>query len=225
MTDDGPQVNSALDARLRAAHRALRELAPPKTVAAAEDAYLPEIVEDLEKLTRLAQEAAAADLGPNFRWTTPELPDDLPASITVQVDLDGGVHDVPPGVSGVGTWENSALARAGRAYKNGCDLNFQPGEGGIWLLHVVPYSAWEGSGQTQWHGTLAGFAILHDRDEDGEYESLAHLWTAPAWRRRAIGTSLVRAARERFPVSQLEGPLTDGGRLLLEACAPDLPER
>ncbi|GAA3514141.1 GNAT family N-acetyltransferase [Georgenia daeguensis] len=225
MTDDDPLVNSALDARFRAAHRALRELAPPKTVAVADDAYLPDIIEDLENLARVAQETAAAHVGPTFRWTGPQSTADPWASVILQVDLDSHFDDDPPDVSHVGEWENCALARAGSAYRSECDWDFSPGPAGIWLLFVAPYSSFGSSGQMHLSGTLAGFAILHDRDEDGEYESLAHLWTARAWRRRGVGTSLVRQARERFPVSRVENPATEGGRLLLEACASDLLEQ
>jgi GNAT superfamily N-acetyltransferase len=137
----------------------------------------------------------------------------------------GSTDDDPAGASHIDEWEDSALALAGRAYRRECGWDFSPGEAGIWLVSVSPYSSMGGDDRTNWSGTLTGFVILHDRDEDGEYESLAHLWTAHAWRRRGVGASLVRQARERFPVSQVENPITDGGRLLLEACAPDLLEQ
>ncbi|OLM10621.1 hypothetical protein Ae505Ps2_0744c [Pseudonocardia sp. Ae505_Ps2] len=35
-------------------------------------------------------------------------------------------------------------------------------------------------------GRLAGFVIAHDRDDDGEYETVAHIWTAASRRRRGI---------------------------------------
>jgi len=224
MTEDDPLVNSPLDARFRAARRALRRLAPPNYLAAADDAHLQVIVEELEDLVRLARETAAAHLGPAFHWVSPKPSADAWASVTLQVDLDGYADDDPPGVSHIDEWEDSALARAARAYRRECDWDFSPDEAGIWLLSVAPYSSLVGNDRTHWSGTLTGFVILHDRDKDGEYESLAHLWTAHAWRHRGIGAGLVRQARERFPVSQVEGPVTDGGRLLLEACAPGLLE-
>lgn len=222
MTDDDPLLNSSLDAGFRAAHRALLALAPPNTVAAADDAYLPVIIEELEVLVRLARDTAAAKLGPTIRWVSLHSPDDPWAPVTLQIDLDGYFDGDTPSAVHMDEWEDSALALAGRAYRRECGWDFSPGEAGIWLLSVAPYSSMGGDDRTNWTGTLTGFAILHDQDKDGVYESLAHLWTAGTWRRRGVGVSLVRQARDRFPVSKVEGPVTKEGRLLLQACAPDL---
>lgn len=222
MSSDDPVVNSPLDGRFRAAYEALLALSPPDTVALADDAHLSAVVENLEYLVGLARDTAATYLGPTIGWTRPRSAGTDWTPDILQVDLDGYEADDPPGISRINDWESSALALAAHAYRNECRWDHSPDEAGIWLLAVAPYSSWGGDHQTHWVGNLSGFAILHDRDMDGEYESLAHLWTAREWRRRGIGASLVRRARQRFPLREVEGPVTDEGRSVLEACAPDL---
>lgn len=224
MRDDDPVLNSSLDAGFRAAHRALLALAPVNTFAAQGDPYLPVIIEELEDLVRLARDNAAASIGPTIRWVRQHSPDDPWALDTLQVDLDGYSDGDPLNGVHIGEWEESALALAGRAYRRECGWDFSPDEAGIWLLCVAPYSSVGGDVWTSWTGTLTGFAILHDRDENGDYESLAHLWTAGTWRRRGVGVGLIRRARDRFSVGKVEGPVTEQGQLLLRACAPDLLE-
>lgn len=80
MTNDDPLLNSPFDSAFRAAHQALRALAPANTLTVADDhESLPEVVEDLEDLVRLARETAAAELGPSIRWVSPRPTEDLPA--------------------------------------------------------------------------------------------------------------------------------------------------
>jgi GNAT superfamily N-acetyltransferase len=193
--------------------------------AAQDDGELQVLVEELEYLVSQALDNAAAEIGPTIRWTDPYPHDDTWATVIQQIDLDGYTDDDPAGASHIDDWEGSALARAARAYRRECRWDFSPDEAGIWLIAVAPYSSIGGSQGTTYSGTLTGFAIIHDRDRDGEYESLAHLWTARAWRRRGVAADLVRQARERFPVSQVEGPATQAGRLMLLTCAPDLIEQ
>ncbi|MBO3102207.1 GNAT family N-acetyltransferase [Cellulomonas fengjieae] len=223
MNDDDPLLNSPLDAQFRAAHQALRHLVPPESSWAEEDDVLPRIVDDLEDLARRARDTAAEHVGPTFWWKGgPQEPENEWAPVILQADFDRYVDDDPPELSQINRWDDSALELAARAYRRECGWDHSPGEAGIWLLAVAPYSAIQTSEQTHWRGTLTGFVVLHDRDIDGQYESLAHAWTARAWRRRGIGASLVKHARERFAVSHAEGPATNGGRLLLERCAPTL---
>jgi hypothetical protein len=70
---------------------------------------------------------------------------------------------------------------------------------------------------------LVGFLIVHDRDEDGNYEAVAHIWTAALWRRRGIASHLLDQARRRFPIVAIEGPPTELGAALVTARASDLP--
>lgn len=224
MTEVDPLLNSPLDGSFREARLALLRLARPDYCGSEDNAHLQVIVQELEDLAYEARETAAAHLGPSIYWAGPDSSGDLWAVVTIQVDLDGYADDDPPGISHINNWDDSALARASRAYRRECGWDFSPGEAGVWLLSVAPYSCIQASGGTRWSGTLAAFVILHDRDVDGRYESLAHLWTAHGWRRRGVGAGLVREARRRFPLTQVEGPVTESGRLLLEACAPDLLE-
>jgi ribosomal protein S18 acetylase RimI-like enzyme len=69
-------------------------------------------------------------------------------------------------------------------------------------------------------GHLAGFVVVYDRDEDDDYESTGHIWTATAWKRRGIARRLLTEARSRFPITDVETPYTDEGAAFLSAC-PD----
>lgn len=71
---------------------------------------------------------------------------------------------------------------------------------------------------------LVGFVVVHDRDDDGDYESIAHIWTATAWRRRGVAAQLVRAARDLMPINAVEEPITGSGQALLGSVASDLLE-
>ncbi len=227
MTDD-PRLNSPLEANMRAAYQALRALIPHDYLLGPDDADLPGIISELPDVLRLVQDRCAAELGAPISWTGPWPHEDW-APLDLQVDFDDGDLD-SPGITfrdldrPVGEWSQTAFAQAARAYKRECGWDFAPGEAGIWLLRVAPYSA-SGDGDAAdafVGGHLIGFAIVHDRDEDGEYESLAHLWTATGWRRRGVAAELVRRAREQFPIKTVEEPVTDRGAVLLSAIAPDL---
>jgi len=89
---------------------------------------------------------------------------------------------------------------------------------------LAPVSA--GGGEDgPWHfsGRLTGFVVVYDRDEDGAYKSVGHIWTATAWQRRGIARRLLAEARSRFPITIVEEPYTPAGAEFLSAC-PD-PER
>ncbi len=66
-------------------------------------------------------------------------------------------------------------------------------------------------------GHLAGFMILYDRDDGGTYETIGHIWTARAWRRRGIARQLLHEARSRFGARRFEGPFSDDGAAFVEA--------
>ena len=115
---------------------------------------------------------------------------------------------------------------AARAYRRECKWDSSPGDGGVWLIMLHPTS-WTGSDEdlNDWSagGELVGFLIVHDRDEDGNYESVAHIWTAALWRRRGIASHSLDQARRRFPIVAIEGPPTELGAALVNARASDLP--
>lgn len=126
----------------------------------------------------------------------------------MQLDLNSHCEQEAPGESHIRDWEHSAPALAARGYRRESRWDHSPGEAGIWLLCVMPYESMGAS----WIGRLVAFAIIHDRDMDGEYESLAHLWTACSCRRRGLGGWLMREAQARFPLNEVGPRVTDDGR-------------
>ncbi len=222
MADD-PRLNSPLEANIRAAYQALRALVPDNYVLGPDDAGLPEIIDELPTVLRLAQDRCAAELGAPMSWAGP-WPNENWTPIDLQVDFDDGDLDSPGVTFPDLDWPKTGFAQAALAYKRECGWDFPPGEAGIWLLRVAPYAAFGGDDTDQafLSGNLIGFVVLHDRDDDGEYESLAHLWTATRWRRRGVAAALVRRARDQFPITTVEEPVTDRGALLLAATAPEL---
>jgi ribosomal protein S18 acetylase RimI-like enzyme len=121
-------------------------------------------------------------------------------------------------------WENSGFNRAARSYQRECGWDFPPGESGVWLAYCLPTDGCGGKDELNYGANLAGFLVLHDRDEDGNYESLAHVWTAKAVRNKNIGKMLVTEARRRFPVRQVEWPVTKLGTALFRSVWPECLE-
>ena len=118
-----------------------------------------------------------------------------------------------------GAWHDSSLQQAALSYRRAAGWDFAPGDTGIWLLMLAPVAASgprPAPGPTR--GAWPGFAVLYDRDQDGLHESVGHVWTAAAWRRRGIARRLLRQARERFGSDRVEGPCTDSGAALVRAC-------
>lgn len=119
-----------------------------------------------------------------------------------------------------GCWQGSPLDRAARVYKREAGWDFTPGDAGIWLLMLAPAEAFGGGNEDnswQYHGYLAGFVILYDRDKDGTYEAVGHIWTARSWRRQGIARRLLDEARTRFHTRHVERPYTAAGAALVEA--------
>jgi hypothetical protein len=134
---------------------------------------------------------AAAQLGPLVSWETLDFQPGEWHLVTAVVDLDQDVTEPGPVTVGRdatqgphGGWFGSALDLAGRAYKRAAGWDFSPGEAGKWLLMLAPVEGWSGSDEDLWSftGHLAGFVVLNDHDDDGNYETVAHVWTAAAWR-------------------------------------------
>jgi ribosomal protein S18 acetylase RimI-like enzyme len=122
-------------------------------------------------------------------------------------------------------WDDTGLARAARAYRRECHWDFSPGDAGIWVCYYVPSDATGGNGDWWYNGNLAGFLILYDHNEDGEYESIGHIWTAKAARRRGIASALVAHARKEYGVQKVEGPVTKDGKLLFTKAWPEALNR
>lgn len=221
-------LDSPLFEGVLAAHQALLRLVPEERKGrwkTEENDLLPRLIGDLVGLVDEVQNTAAARIGPPFAWVGPPAGSDPDpwGRVIRQLDLDDSGCDDPEGASDIGEWDESALARAALVYRRECRWDFAPGEAGIWLIAVQPYANWGSSTHSSWSGVLAGFVILYDRDGDGEYETLGHMWTAREWRRRGIASDLVRTAQERFAVRRLDG-VTEGGASFFESVAPELLE-
>jgi GNAT superfamily N-acetyltransferase len=119
-------------------------------------------------------------------------------------------------------FHESPLQRAAMAYRRECGWDFAPDESGLWLLYCVPTRSSGGDKEHFYTSNVAGFLIVHDRDGDGEYESLAHMWTAAAARRKGVASALVAEARKRFSLKEIEKPMTDAGRATLQEVAPTM---
>lgn len=217
-----------IDAAYRTAQRALLGIADPlRTLGDGEEGlHLTELISHLRTLLDEAEMTVAGRLGPIINWTAPRRDRDWSPAMSI-VDLNGDGHDFEDEaeptegayVGPDGTWHGSPLERAAYAYKREAGWDFVPGEAGIWLLMLAPVHGFGGSDKDEWMytGHLTGFMILHDRDEDGEYESIAHMWTASAWRRRGIARRLITEARDRFPITNVEGPYTADSNAFLHA--------
>jgi hypothetical protein len=140
-------------------------------------------------------------------------------------DDDGGSEDRPEAVEAIlDGFADSAFGRAASAYQRECGWDFAPGPAGVWILAYRP-TTWIGGAETgdgHCTGNLVSFAILHDRDSDGQPESLSHLWTASSMRRKGAARQVVDMAREWYPLRLVEGPITDVGVAFVRAVVPEL---
>lgn len=213
-----------IDRAYRSASAALAALLPQHTTA---NDQPEDVVELLSRWPRLVSEAelfVTAQLGPTVSWTGPpwECYWDL---IAAGVDLDDNGHDFGEIELGEdafeganGRWSGSAFDQAALVYKRACGWDFAPDEAGVWLVMLAPTGAIGGEdGPWSFSGRLTGFVIVYDRDQDGAYEAVGHIWTAAAWRRRGIAQRLVHEARSRFPIAIVEPPYTSDGAAFLEA--------
>lgn len=215
-----PQVEDAY----RAAYRAIQALVGKYRVTQEECLDVSEVILLLPGVIEEAEMAAAAQLGPLIHWQAPPREGDWEL-IVAGVDLDGEGREfgVPefgesafegPG----GRWHGCSLDKAARAYSREAGWDFAPDEAGIWLLMIAPVSASGGEARWFYSGHLAGFVIVHDRNKDGDYESVAHIWTAATWRRHGVARRLMAEARTRFPITGVEGPYSADGAAFLDAC-------
>ncbi|EGD42811.1 hypothetical protein NBCG_02945 [Nocardioidaceae bacterium Broad-1] len=226
MIKKSPHYTSELDGPIREVHRALRGILPPTAMTAGDDEFLAHVVDDLDWLYSLANEAIIAERGPRMTWPgTITDEEDFPSLIVMTVDMDEGTLSDPAGAdcltrwsSDNVDWKDTAPAQAALAYKRETRWDTPPDQAGVWIIAASPYGLNGGT----FRGNLVGFAVFHDRDDDGEYESLAHIWTAAAWRRRGIGGRLIRAARDLMPITSVEEPITSNGQALLGSVARDL---
>jgi ribosomal protein S18 acetylase RimI-like enzyme len=140
------------------------------------------------------------------------------------------VEQEPEGFSAAHALEfdDAPLRAASRAYKRECGWDFPPSAPSsdyVWLCVHQPLMCFpeDDAIEVQFTGSLIGFVIVADRDEDGAPESLAHVWVARQARRRGNAALLLAEARSRFPqLNAVEEPVTADGLRLLCARWPEL---
>lgn len=226
-----PEVSQEIATAYRTAHRALEKIIPGEGYGFIPEKDLSDAIEVLSQfpaIVEMAQNVVNAYLGPRIAWTATST--DGKFELTVAgIDLDdpGGSGDFAVKLAASayegdsGTWSDSSLDLAASVYRSEAGWDFAPGEAGTWLLMLAPESVVGASGEWSYCGRLAGFVILYDRDDDGKCDSVGHMWTAHAWRRRGIARQLLQEAKSRFGYERVEGPLTGGSAALLKAF-PDL---
>lgn len=116
-----------------------------------------------------------------------------------------------------GGWYASGWGRAAIAYQHEAGWDHAPDGTGVWMVAVLPSIGTS----TRCTCNLIGFLIMHDRDKDGMYESLAHLWVAGIARRKGVAAQLLAAARATFPLKIVEGPFTAAGSAFLKTSWPE----
>lgn len=223
-----PEV-PGIEKAYRAAHRALEAVIDAgggdRSVTFAPEADEPffEVVSQFPFMVREAGMVIASLIGPRVSWEGPRIEGDWNL-IIAGIDLDddrewGFAVTLGEGAfeDEAGEWANSRLSQAARAYQREAGWDFAPGDAGIWLITLAPTSAIGGTDRMTYWGHVAGFAVLYDRDADGKYESVGHIWTASAWRRRGIARRLLHEASERFGSDRIEGPYTKSGAALVKA--------
>jgi ribosomal protein S18 acetylase RimI-like enzyme len=125
-------------------------------------------------------------------------------------------------------YDDGPLRAAARAYKRECGWDHAPTAPSpdyAWLCVYRPRIGYydDDAGQLRFSGNLVGFAIVSDRDDDEEPETLTHLWVARQARRDGHATLLLAEAERRFPaLSAVEHPVTADGRAFLAARSPRL---
>jgi ribosomal protein S18 acetylase RimI-like enzyme len=125
-------------------------------------------------------------------------------------------------------YDEGPLHAVARAYKRECGWDTAPSAPAphyAWVCVYEPLSGGydEDAGELWFSGSLVGFAIVADRDDDGEPEALAHIWVARQARRAGHATRLLAEAERRFPaLKTVEPPVTVDGRAFLAARSPRL---
>jgi len=143
------------------------------------------------------------------------------------------VEEEPEGFSAVHTLEfdDAPLRAAGVAYRRECGWDFPPSAPSsdyVWLCVHEPLLCFPENDaiELQFTGSLIGFAIIADHDEDGTPDSLAHVWVARQARRQGNAALLLAEARRRFPqLKAVEKPVTADGLRLLRGRWPELAAR
>lgn len=127
-------------------------------------------------------------------------------------------------------WElervEAQLRVAALQYSRECGWDMAPSpESGLWVLRfkmydihdyaVTPENVRFGDKSSRViSGLVVGFAVLQDRDGDGSYEALAHMWTAQTERRKGHAQIMLQEAK-RLGMTTAETPYTELGAATL----------
>jgi hypothetical protein len=222
-----------IEAAFRDAHRALERIVLPDREHGTRR-YVPEaglsfgdVISQFRWIIGEADIALAATLGPLIGWESAHVPLDDWEVIQCGVDFDGkgarnfGAtlnHEATRNPWAPSSWQDCPLDHASSAYRRETGWDFTLKGEGVWLLALAPISGAAGDDAMFYTGHLAGFAVLFDKDGDGSWECVGHVWTARAWRRRGIARGLLQEARERFGSDRIDGPYTEAGAALVRAC-------
>jgi ribosomal protein S18 acetylase RimI-like enzyme len=221
----GGDAVTDLERALRDAFRALAPIAEAsgRVLVPESDLDVDSLASELRSVTDwVLDRAYVAERGAQYSWKTNnrDLTDWTPEIVTVNLDDEDLLDE---------DWLDSALHRVAVAYKWEARWDFPPGESGIWLLQATPttkhFSEDDLRAPVTAFGHIVAFAVVHDRDDDGVHESLAHVWTARTWRRQGLASQLLAHAREHYAIRMVEGPATSAGVSLLRACHAELLDR
>jgi hypothetical protein len=152
------------------------------------DLYSGQVLSQFPLLVDEAALVVAAHLGPYIAWREEPHRGDFDL-VPTGLDLDNdGELDFGPTLDELATVADngdSSLEQAAQIYRRDAGRDLAPELAGIWLLMLAPVAG-VSSESEPWDcaGHLAGFMILYDPDEDGTYETIGHVRTARAWRRR-----------------------------------------
>lgn len=213
-----PEIEEAY----RAAHRALEAIMPETFGFLPEaDLWCEGVLAQFPLLVDEAALVVAAHLGPYIAWQEEPHRGDfdlVPAGLDLDNDGELGFGPTLDDLATAADDGDSSLEQAAQIYRADAGRDLAPELAGIWLLMLAP-SAGTTSEIEPWDcaGHLAGFMILYDRDEDGTYETIGHIWTARAWRRRGIARQLLHEARSRFRARRFDSPFSEDGMAFVEA--------
>jgi hypothetical protein len=193
-----------------------------------------DLLHDVWQFPKILEEDSAAQFGPLLAVDGPDAPVENPHILAFDLDRNERLCGFELPRTG-GLFSDSGLGAAARACRRDplsqSSLRQEsPEKTGIWLCYFLPGSCTgpdPDTGLYGWLGFLVGFAVLEDRDNDGKYERLNHIWTASTARRKGVARALVAYAREHFPVKKVdEWPfLSDAGRALFNAVWPEALDR
>lgn len=180
--------------------------------------------ERLQDIQALYQDVIAprysSIFGPLIKYRVPTARTLIEEPVIVVTDLDCNGND-SVGIDLSDDYEDS-ITEAAKSYRQECGWDLPPACDGVWVLHLTPYyGSGTEDGPWNYRANLTGFAVLQDRDKDGKYESMAHIWVAFSSRKKGIGSQIISKLRS-MGVTKIEYPYTYLGGHLLKKSWPEM---